>query len=280
MAVREPLSVIVLTRNEEKNLARCLASVAWADEIVVVDSESTDSTRQIAERSRARVFVRPWPGFREQWSFALAQTSHLWVFVLAADEWLPEDTAHEIRTVLEAPLADGYICYRVTAFSGAFVRHAWHPDRQLRLFRKDRGGFEGGLVHESVELADGCRVQKLRGKLLHLTYRSVHEFLDRMNRYTDLAAATLQAKGKRFSALGLLVRPPAAFIKLYVLRRGMLDGMRGLVASVGAAAYVFLKLAKLWELGRESDPSFLEAAGATPEDPDPGALPKASTQSG
>lgn len=280
MAVREPLSVIVLTRNEEKNLARCLASVAWADEIVVVDSESTDATRQIAERARARVFVRPWPGFREQWSFALAQTTHLWVLVLAADEWLPEDTAHEIRTVLEAPLADGYVCFRVTAFSGAFVRRAWHPDRQLRLFRKDRGSFEGGLVHESVQLAEGCRVERLRGRLLHLTYRSIHEFLDRMNRYTDLAAATLDAKGERFSVAGLLIRPPAAFFKYYVLRRGALDGMRGLVASVGAGAYVFLKLAKLWELHRESDPAFLQAAGATPEDPDPGALPGPSRQSG
>lgn len=272
MAAREGLSVVVLTRNEERNLARCLASVTWAEEIVVVDSESTDRTQEVAARFGARFIIRPWPGFREQWNFAVGEATHLWVLVLAADEWLTEDAAREIRNVLEAPLADGYRSLRVTAFTGAFVRWAWHPDPQLRLFRKDRGGFEGGLVHESVRLEEGCRVERLRQPLLHLTYRSIREFLDRMNRYTDLAAASMRHDGRRFSALQLVIRPPATFLKYYVLRLGMLDGMRGLVASVGAAGYVFLKLAKRWELDRQADPAFLAAAGTTPEDPDPGAL--------
>ena len=273
MTAREPLSVVVLTRNEERNLARCLGSVSWADEILVVDSESVDRTRQVAERFQARVVVRPWPGFREQWNFGLSQATHLWVLVLAADEWIPEGAVREIRSVLEAPLADGYEFLRVTAFTGGFVRWAWHPDRQLRLFRRDRGRFEGGLVHESVRLEEGCRLERLREPLLHLTYRSIDEFLDRMNRYTGLAAATLKHDGRRFSILRLVTRPPAAFFKYYVLRLGLLDGMRGFVASVGAAAYVFLKHAKRWELDREADPAFLAAAGTTPEDPDPGALP-------
>ena len=131
-------------------------------------------------------------------------------------------------------------------------------------------------MHESVQLAEGCRAERLQGWLFHLTYRSIHEFLERMNRYTDLAAATADMQGKRFSTLRLLTRPPATFLKYYLLRRGILDGMRGLVASAGAAMYVFLKLAKQWELHRESDPTFLQAAGATPEDPDPGALPRSA----
>jgi glycosyltransferase involved in cell wall biosynthesis len=268
---REPLSVVVITKNEERNLDRCLRSVSWADEIVVVDSESTDRTREVAERHGARVFVRPWPGYVEQWNFALSRTTHLWHFVLAADEWISDASALEIQKVLEAPLADGYRMDRLSAFRGAFVRWAWHPDSQLRLFRKDRGRFEGGRVHESVQMAPGCRVERLREKLLHLTYRSVDEYIDRINRYTGLAAATLDDRGKRFTVLALVVKPPATFFKYYVLKLGVLDGMRGFLVSVGASLYVFLRHAKLWELHAAPDPNFLSAAGTTPEDPDPAA---------
>jgi len=283
---REPLSVVVITKNEERNLDRCLRSISWAEEIIVVDSESTDRTRAIAERHGARVFVRPWPGFVAQWNFAIAQATHLWVLLIAADEWLPDAGAFEIQRVLEAPLADGYVFERLSAFSGAFVAHAWHPDPQLRLFRKDRARMEGGQVHESVRLAHGCKAEKLKEKLLHLSYRSIDDYVTRTNKYTGLAAATLQQRGERFSVLDLLVRPPATFLKFYVLRRGALDGMRGFLVSAGAALYVFLRHAKLWELRSVADARFLSAAGTTPEDPDPGlrrlpeAAPERELQSG
>ncbi len=269
---REPLSVTIITKDEERNLDRCLRSVSWADEIVVVDSGSTDRTREIAARYGAKVCVRPFEGYVAQKNAAVDLATHLWVLSVDADEWLPEVTAVEIQDVLEAPLADGYEIIRRTAFSGAFVRWAWRRDRQLRLFRKDRGRFAGGLVHESVRLDEGCRAERLREPLLHLTYRSVGDYVDRMNRYTDLAAQSFRSDGRRFSAIQLLFRPPATFVKCYLLRLGILDGVRGVIVSVGAAMYVFLKLAKRWEMDRPADPVFLQAAGSTPEDPDPGAL--------
>lgn len=272
MATRQGVSVAIITKNEERNLGRCLRSVAWAEQIIVVDSGSTDRTREVAARHRADVHVRPWPGFVEQWNFALSRASQPWVLVLAADEWLSESSAAELREVLTDPRADAYELRRRTALHGGFVKRAWGPDWQLRLFRNGRGRFEGGLVHESVRLDPGSRVERLRGELLHLTYRSVRGYIDRMNRYTDLAAATMRDEGRRFSVVAILVRPWAAFVKHYVLRRGFLDGMRGLVVSVGAASYVFFKLAKRWEMDRGADPEFLAAAGSTPEDPDPGGV--------
>jgi glycosyltransferase involved in cell wall biosynthesis len=272
MAAHEPLSVVVVTRNEEHNLDRCLRSVSWAEEIVVVDAESTDRTRDIAARHGARVVVRPWAGYVEQKNHAVSLAAHLWVLSLDADEWLTDAGALEIRRVLEAPLADGYAFERVTAFCGAFVRWAWHPDRQLRLFRKDRGAFGGGLVHESWKLAEGCRLERLREPFFHLTCRSLREYFERMNRYTDLAADSLGRRGRGFSWWALLAKPPAAFFKMYVFKLGVLDGVRGFLVSAGAAMYVFERQAKLWELRREVDPEFLSAAGSTPEDPDPGAL--------
>jgi len=270
MSTRQGVSVAIITRNEEHNLDRCLRSVAWVEEVVVVDSESTDRTREIAARHRAAVHVRPWPGFVEQWNFALSLASQPWVLVLAADEWLSEGAAAEIRNALTEPRADAYEMRRLTAFHGGFVKRAWGPDWQLRLFRNGRGRFAGGRVHESVCLDPGLRVERLRGELLHLTYRSVRGYVERMNRYTDLAAETMRDQERGFSVVALLVRPWAAFVKHYLLRRGFLDGVRGLVVSVGAACYVFFKLAKRWEMERGADPEFLAAAGSTPEDPDPG----------
>ncbi len=273
MTPREGVSVAIITKNEERNLDRCLRSVGWAEQIVVVDSGSTDRTREVAARHGVEVHVRAWPGFVEQWNFAIGKASQPWVLVLAADEWLSDAVAEEIRATLCGPRADAYEIRRSTAFSGAFVGRAWGPDWQLRLFRRGRGRFAGGHVHESVRLDPGCRVERLRGALLHLTYRSVREYIDRMNRYTDLAAATMAEEGRGFSVLDVLVRPPASFVKHYVMRRGFEDGMRGLVVSAGAAFYVFLKLAKRWEMGRVANPEFLAAAGSTPEDPDPDSVP-------
>jgi glycosyltransferase involved in cell wall biosynthesis len=276
MAGRQPLSVAVITYNEQRNLERCLKSVAFADEIVVVDAGSTDRTRELAAAHGARVFDRRWAGYAEQKNAALERTSHPWVLSLDADEWLTAEGADEVRRVLAAPEAEAYAFNRLTALSGGFVRHAWSPDWQIRLFRKDRARFAGGRVHESVRLERGTQVGRLSSPMLHLSYRSLAEYVERLNRYTDLAAATHEGRGGLGAGLRLLVSPPAAFLKHYVLRRGFLDGVRGLVVSWGAAFYVLLKYAKLWELRRSPEPELVELAGATADDPDPAGGPRAA----
>ncbi len=280
VVAREPLSVVVITRNESRNLARCLRSVEWADEVVVVDSESTDGTIEIARRFGAKVRVEPWRGFSEQKNFAVALAAHRWVLSLDADEWLGPEGGDEIRRALESPRADGYLIDRKNAFAGRFVEHVWSPDWHLRLFLRDRGRFEGGRVHESFRLHPGAKVLRLASPLYHLTYRSVDDYVERMNRYTGLNARTLRERGRRFHVTKLVLSPGVTFLKLYVLKRGFLDGVRGLVVAAGSAYSVFLKYAKLWELERERDPAFSRLVPPTDEDPDPGAVPAGPRENG
>lgn len=270
MARREPLSVAIITRDEERNIARCLRSVSWADERIVVDSRSTDRTLQVARREGARVLERDWTGYVDQKNHAVACASHEWVLSLDADEWLPEATSQALLATLRAPAADAYRLPRRTAFSGAFPRRVWSRDRPLRLFRRDRGRFVGGRVHESWRPDAGTRAARLDEPILHLGYRSIGEYVERLNRYTDLAALGLVERGKRPSAWRLGVDPPWTFFREYVLRAGALDGVRGLVVSAGSAFYVLVKLAKAWELRRPVDTQLLRETPATPEDPDPG----------
>jgi glycosyltransferase involved in cell wall biosynthesis len=269
--VPNSFSVVVITRDEELNLDRCLRSVAWADEILVVDSGSTDRTLEIAARHEARILCRDWPGYMAQKNFAVEQAHNDWVLSLDADEWLTDEVAEEIRRTLAAPRADAYALRRITAFSGAFLRRTWSPDWQSRLFRKGRASFAGGQVHESLRLADGAVSARLRQPMLHLGYRSIRDYVERMNRYTDLAADTLRQKQRGVPWARLVFSPPATFVKLYLIKGGFLDGLRGLVVAAGSAFYVLLKYAKLWEMRRAPSPEFLSAAGTTPEDGEPGA---------
>jgi glycosyltransferase involved in cell wall biosynthesis len=268
-----PLSVVVVTRNEERDLGRCLDSVAWAAERLVVDSESTDRTREVALARGARVIVQPWLGYRDQKNLGIDAAAHDWILSLDADEWLPERTAAAVREALVAPSAEAYALERVSAVSGAFLRRTWGRDRQVRLFRRDRARFAGGDVHERVELAPGGRLGRLQAPILHLTYRSFAELAERMNRYSDLGARAMAARGREPSVARLLLSPPAAFLKMYVMRGGFLDGVSGLVVACGHAHYVLLKYAKLWERSRRPDPEFAALVPPTGEDPDPGALP-------
>jgi glycosyltransferase involved in cell wall biosynthesis len=271
MDARRPVSVAIITRDEERNLARCLASVAWADEIVVVDSGSEDRTREIAARHGARVLACAWSGYAAQKNRAAEATRHLWVLSLDADEWLPPEAEREIRAALAAPAHAAFAFRRLTAFSGGFLPRTWAPDRQIRLYRKDAARFEGGHVHESVRVAPPLTVGRLSTPLLHLTHRSVHEQIERLNRYSTLASRTSFESGRRFSVARLIAGPIAAFLKMYVVKRGALDGVRGLIAAVDHAHYVFSKSAKLWDRTRPKDASFARRVPGTPEDPDPGA---------
>lgn len=271
MSSAVPVTVTVITLNEERNLGRCLASVAWADEIVVVDSGSKDRTAEVARRHGARVVENPWPGYTEQKNRAAAEARHLWVLSLDADEWLAEGAEGEIRDALREPRHGAFAFRRLSAFSGGFLPRTWSGDRPVRLYRKDRARFAGLHVHESVAVDVGASVGALSTPLFHLTHRSVHDQVERLNRYSDLAAKRAHEQGQRFSVARMLVGPAAAFLKMYVVKGGALEGVRGFVAAADHAHYVFLKSAKLWDRTRPADAEFARRVPPTPEDPEPGA---------
>jgi glycosyltransferase involved in cell wall biosynthesis len=243
---RPRITVTVITWNEEERLRRCLESVAWADEIVVVDAGSDDKTVEIARSLTDHVFVRAWDGFAPQKNFALAQATGDWVLSLDADEEVTPELAEEIARVVAAPSADGYLVPRRNIFWGRWVRHGLlYPDWQLRLFRRGRGRFVDRAVHESVEV-DG-RVDRLAGALVHRSYRDVADFIARTDRYTTLAAEEWVRRGRPIRAMDLVVRPAARFLSMYVVHAGFLDGWRGFLLAVLYAYYVFVRSAKVWE---------------------------------
>ena len=242
------LTVTVITHNEAHNLAAALESVTWADEIIVVDSESGDDTVRVARQFTDRVFVRPWPGYAAQKNFAAAQATHDWILSIDADERASAPLAGEIRALSAAALqVAGYRVPRVTFHLGRWIRSTdWYPDYQLRLYDRRRARWTGRHVHESVSV-DGP-VGALRGELLHYAYRDISHHVKTMDRYTTLAAQQMHEDGRRAGWLDVLVRPRLAFFRNYVLRGGFRDGMPGLIVSSMNAHYVGLKFAKLWEL--------------------------------
>ena len=243
-----PVTVTVITLNESANLAAALESVSWADEIVVVDSESTDDTVAIARKFTDKVIVRPWPGYIAQKNFAAEQARHDWIVSLDADERISPPLGQEIRELLQrGPQAAGYRMPRVTFHLGRWIRSTdWYPDYQLRLYDRRRGRWAGRYVHESVKV-EGPTAD-LRGEILHYAYRDLGHHLQTMDRYTTLAARQMYEDGRRAGWLDLALHPPAAFLRNYVLRAGFRDGVPGLIVSAMNARYVGLKFAKLWEL--------------------------------
>ncbi len=244
-----PVTATVITFNEAANIEAALASLSWADEIIVVDSESTDGTVSIARKFTDRVFVRPWPGYIAQKNFAAGQASHDWIFSLDADERVTPALAGEITQLMlkPSPLTTGYRVPRVTFHLGRWMRSTdWYPDYQLRLYDRRRARWSGKYVHESVR-ADGP-VQDLRGELQHYAYRDLAHHFQTMDRYTTLAARQMFEDGRQAGYFDLLLHPPAAFFRNYVLRGGFKDGVPGLIVSAMNARYVGLKFAKLWEL--------------------------------
>ena len=248
------LTVTIIAWNEEERLRACLESVAWADEIVVIDAESTDKTAALAREFTDRVWVRPWPGFAVQKNFAIEQATGEWILSLDADERVTPELACRIQEIVAAggPAA-GYSVPRKNLFWGAWVRHGGlYPDYQLRLFRRGAGRFAEDAVHESVTV-DG-RVETLAEALLHQSYRDLEDFVRRSNRYSTLAARDWIRRGRRVSVPALVMKPLARFFSMYIVKRGFLDGWRGLVLAVLYAEYVFLRMAKAWEARRAPGP--------------------------
>jgi glycosyltransferase involved in cell wall biosynthesis len=251
------LSVTIIAWNEEERLRACLESVAWADEIIVVDAESTDKTVQCAREFTDKIWVRSWAGFAAQKNFALEQATGEWVLSLDADERVTPELRQRIGRIVRANgPADGYSIPRKNVFWGAWVRHGGlYPDYQLRLFRRAAGRFADSAVHESV-MVEG-RVAALAEPMLHHSYRGLEDFVARSNRYSTLAAREITSRGGRAGLADVALRPLGRFLSMYVLRRGFLDGWRGFVLAVLYANYVFLRMAKAWEARRgsgEGDP--------------------------
>ena len=250
-----PVTATLITLNEAANIQAALESLSWADEIIVVDSQSTDDTVAIARRFTDKVIVRPWPGYSAQKNFAAEQASHDWIFSLDADERVTPALAAEIKSLLAAgPACAGYRVPRVTFHLGRWMRSTdWYPDYQLRFYDRRRAQWAGKHVHESVK-AEG-RVEDLRGELQHYAYRDLAHHFQTMDRYTTLAARQMFEEGRRAGFFDLMVPPPAAFLRNYILRGGIRDGVPGLIVSAMNARYVGLKFAKLWELSSQTDRS-------------------------
>jgi len=246
--VAVPVTATIITFNEAANIQAALESLSWVDEIIVIDSQSTDDTVAIARRFTDKVLVRAWPGYIDQKNFAAEQASHDWIFSLDADERVTPQLAAEVTALVAAgPSAPGYRVPRVTFHLGRWLRSTdWYPDYQLRFYDRRRAKWSGKYVHESVK-ADGA-VQDLRGELQHYAYRDLAHHLQTMDRYTTLAAKQMFEEGRRAGLLDLMLHPPAAFLRNYVLRGGFRDGVPGLIVSAMNARYVGLKFAKLWEL--------------------------------
>ena len=246
------LTVTVITLNEAAHIAAALASVAWADEIIVDDSHSTEATVDIARGAGARVIVRDWPGYIEQKNYAASQTSHDWILSLDADERVTPALAGEIRNATSGtPAVAAYRIPRVTWHLGRWIRTTdWYPDYQTRLYDRRSAEWTGQYVHEAVSVRGG--IGRLAGELQHFAYRDIADHLETIDRYTTYAARQMFESGRRAGAVQLAGHPPLAFLRNYLAHRGIADGVPGFIISALNAYYVFLKFAKLWEMQQGS----------------------------
>jgi glycosyltransferase involved in cell wall biosynthesis len=246
---RARVSVVLITQNAAAQLPECLASVAFADDVVVVDSESSDGTREVAGRYGARVIAKEWLGFGRQKQFAVEQAAHDWVLCLDADERVSPELAASIVRALESPAAPVYRMARCNRFLGRWLRHGeGYPDWSPRLFDRRQARWSDDAVHEKVLYA--VTPGTLAGDLLHESAEDLGRYLDKQNRYSSLAAAELHRQGRRAGILELAFSPAVRFVKFYFLRLGLLDGLPGLVHITIGCMNSFLKYAKLIELNR------------------------------
>lgn len=248
----QKLSVVIITYNEERNIARCLKSVKdIADEIVVVDSLSEDSTVEICESYGARVISHPFEGHIKQKNFAISQATYPHQLSLDADEALTEELKAEIRFVKENWEMDAYFMNRLANYCGRWIRHSgWYPDKKLRLYDSRKGSWGGMDPHDKFMMQPGTITGHLRGDLLHYTYYTIEEHVVQSNKFSTIAANALVRRGKRIYAIQIFLNPIAKFIRNYFLKLGFLDGFYGFVVCQGAANETYLKYLKAWHIRR------------------------------
>jgi glycosyltransferase involved in cell wall biosynthesis len=245
------LSACIITFNEADRIEACLRSADFCDEIIVVDSHSTDGTRELAAARGARVIERDWRGYRSQKQFAVDAARHEWVLCLDADERVSSKLREEIIALRRAGFATaaGWSIPRITDYFGRFLRHGnAYPDRLVRLFDRRRGGWSGYEIHENTRV--NGPVRRLYGHLEHYSYRSLHDHQARMQRYADLMAQALYDQGRRCGLTPVLLNPHWRFVRGYLLRLGFLDGWRGLVFALVESGYVRRKYLGLYMRSR------------------------------
>jgi glycosyltransferase involved in cell wall biosynthesis len=247
------ITATIITLNEAANISEAIESVEWADEILLVDSESTDETRELAERRGARVIVNPWPGFSKQKQFAAEAAANDWIFSLDADERVSQElksSIDELRRKDPSQLAGGYRVARRAFYMGRWIRGGgWYPDYQLRLFNRRSGVWGDRIIHESVTMAAGARVETLRGDLLHYSMTDpAHHRRMIDERYAPLGAAQMHRDGKRTSPLQIAAAGPLAFLRSFVLKGGWRDGQAGYTIAKLAAHHASLKHSLLYDL--------------------------------
>jgi glycosyltransferase involved in cell wall biosynthesis len=251
----QPISATVITYNEEHNIREALQSISWVNEIIVVDSGSSDDTVAICRGFTDKIFHREWTGYVDQKNYAVDRAGNDWILSLDADERSSPELCGEVRELARAGFrCPGYRIPRVTFFMGRWIRHGdWYPDYQLRLFDRRHGKWEGGRVHESVKMKESPSF--LKGEIQHFTYRNFSDYLRRLELYSNLAALDYCQRGKSATALSLLGNPIGAFVKSYLVKRGFLDGTPGFAVAAMGAVSVFFKYAKLYELqGKSGSP--------------------------
>ncbi|MFQ5849118.1 MAG: glycosyltransferase family 2 protein [Candidatus Binatia bacterium] len=243
------ISAIVVCFNEEGNIRDCLESLTWCDEIVVVDSFSTDRTAEICREYTDRVIQRPWAGYRDQKAFAHSQATREWVFLVDADERVPAELREEIQEALSC-FGDRFAAFSVPRLvyylDRWWWRGGWYPDYDIRVFRRDWASWGGVDPHEQI-LVDG-KVRRLKHPLHHFSYRDISDHLKRINCFTTVSSEELKGKGERWQWMDNLCRPAFRFFRSYALKRGFFEGLPGFFLAATAAIYVFLKYAKLREL--------------------------------
>jgi glycosyltransferase involved in cell wall biosynthesis len=241
-----PISLVVITKNAEEHIARCLKSVPFASDVVVLDSGSTDRTVQVAKEMGARVFSEEWRGFGPQKRRATELAKTDWVLNLDADEALSEESQNELRVVLsQTPQHEAFAFPRLSFHMGRWIRHGgWYPDWQTRLYNRTTANWTSDTIHEKVQAR---YIQKLKAPLLHWVFKDLTDQVNTNNRYSGLGTDQLERTGCLFSLFHLVTKPWVKFFETYFWKRGFLDGVPGFVIAVGAAYSVFLKWSKLWE---------------------------------
>lgn len=246
-----PLSIALITKNEASNIRRCLDSVQWAEDVIVVDSGSTDATCEMARALGARVINEKWRGFGPQKAFAAKQARYDWVLSLDADEVVSQELANEIgEKFARLDSKTAYRFPRKSFFLGRWILHGgWYPDRQTRLFNRQYSMWNDAGIHEQVEAAS---FESFEAPLHHFVFTDISHQIETNNRYSSLLAEKDFAAGKRFSLFRLLTKGQVKFCETYILKRGFMDGLPGFIIAVNAAISIFLRTAKIWELEKLS----------------------------
>jgi len=245
MSRQPPVTAVIPTLNEANQIADCVRTVTWADEVIVADGGSSDETPRAAAAAGAKVLQGSWRTIAAQRNAAIAAARNTWVLAVDADERVGPDLAAEIDATVQAPTHRAYAVRRANSYAGRTIRFGgWGDDWVVRLFHRDRRYVER-RVHEHLERGDD--VGKLRAPLLHTPYRDLSHYLEKLDRYATWGAEELAERGRRAHLADILLRPPARFFTMYVLRLGLLDGWRGAVLSGLSAVSVFLKYVRLWE---------------------------------